>query len=101
MVRIFTTMCDHKDGCVKQYHCAYSIFPLSCLALEFSIIIDRAVGECGYVRDVADGQKDIDKWMVKLEMENLLNPELIQDDPFFKFIRAHKNEEYQAVSLKK
>ena len=35
-----TTVCDHTDGFTKQYRCAYSIYLLSFIALEVSIIID-------------------------------------------------------------
>ena len=45
---------------------------------------------------------DRDKQMHNPAIENPLNTELIQDNPiFFKFMRSHKNEEYQAVSLSK
>ena len=45
---------------------------------------------------------DIYKQMIKLAMENILNIELIRDDPnFFKFMQVHKNEEDKYVILAK
>ena len=40
--------------------------------------------------------------MLKVDIENLLNPEFIGDDPnVFKFMQVHENEEQQDVSLAK
>ena len=39
------------------------------------------------------GLNAIDKWILRLAMENSLNPELIRDEPiFFKFMQVHENE---------
>ena len=36
-----TIMWYHMDGCAKQYRCASEIYLLSCLNLEFYIVVDR------------------------------------------------------------
>ena len=76
-------MWDHTDNWSKQYNFASSVYPISCLALEFFIIIDRVVGAPGNRKYVADGLNDRDKLILKLSMAKLLNPELIQDEPIF------------------
>ena len=38
-----TAICDQTDGCAKHDCCASDIYLLSCLAIEFSIIVDIAV----------------------------------------------------------
>ena len=58
---LLTTMWDHTDGCAKQYRCASEIYLPKCLALEFSIIIDRAVEAPGYGKYDVDGLNYIDK----------------------------------------
>ena len=50
-----TTLWDHTDGCANHYCCASAIYLLSCIALEFSIIIDRTVIEPWYGKYVIDG----------------------------------------------
>ena len=96
------TMWDHRDGRANQYCCASSIYLLSCLALEFSIIIDISLGAHGHEKYVFDGLNAIEKQMLKLAMVKLLNPESIRDDlNIFKFMQVHKNEEYPDVSLEK
>ena len=70
-------MWDYTDGCTKQYHCASAIYLLSCIYLEFSIIIYRAVGAPEHGRYVVDGMNDRDKRMFKLAMANILKTELI------------------------
>ena len=42
---LLTTMWYHMDGFEKQYRFAYAIYLLTCIVLEFYIIIDRSVGE--------------------------------------------------------
>ena len=80
-------MWDHTGGCVKQYYCASAIYLLSCLVLEFSVIIGKLVGAHVHGKYVVDGINTRDKYMLKLTIAKLLNPELIQDDPiFFKFM---------------
>ena len=74
-------MWDQTDGCENQHLCASAIYLLSCIALEFSIIVDRAVGAPGHVKDVVDGLNYRDKRMLTLSMERLLNPKLIRDVP--------------------
>ena len=49
----------------------------------FSIIIYILVGETVHGKDVVDGLNYRDKWIIKLEMEKLFNPELILGDPKF------------------
>ena len=56
-----TTMWDPMDGCTKQYCCSLPIYLLSYLALEFSIIIDRAVGSPGHGKYVVHGLNARDK----------------------------------------
>ena len=70
-------MRDHTDGCAKQYRCAYDIYLLTCLDLEFCIIIYRAVGGPRHGKYVVDGLKSRDKCMLKLTREQLFNIELI------------------------
>ena len=69
-------MWDHTAGCAKQYHCTYNIYLLSFLALECCVIIDAALGALDHGKDVFDGINFGDKWIIKLVMENILNPEL-------------------------
>ena len=64
-----TTLWDHTDYFAKQYRCASDIYLLPCLALEFSIIFDRAVGAPGNGNDVVDGLNTRDKRMLKLAEE--------------------------------
>ena len=73
----------HTDGCAKQYHSASAIYPLSFLDLEFFIIIDIEVGSPGHGTDVVGVLYDRDKYMLKLAMAKLINPEIIRDDPIF------------------
>ena len=68
---LLKTLWDHTDGCAKKYHCASAIYLLSCLALEFSIIIDRELVESGHGKYMVYGMNDIYKWMLKLAMENI------------------------------
>ena len=79
IAQFLTTMLDDTDGCAKQYHCASYVYLLSCLALEFSTIIDKEVGAPGYGKYVVDSINDGDKWMLNLAMENKFNPKLILD----------------------
>ena len=76
-----TTMWDHTDGSANQCHCYSAIYIISCLALEYYIIIDRAVGSPGYGRYGLDGLNAIDKQMLRLTMANLLNTKLIRYEP--------------------
>ena len=78
-----TTMWDHTDGCAKQYCFASAIYLLSCITLEFSIIIDRAVGAPGNGKDVVYGLNTRYKLMPQLEMSKLLNTKSILDYPIF------------------
>ena len=71
------------DGCSKQYRCASAIYLLSCLYLEFCIIMYRAVGEPVHEKDVVDVLNYRDKLVINLEMEKLLNTKLIQCGTFF------------------
>ena len=58
------------------------------------IFVYRVVGAPGHVKNVVDGLNTRNKLMLKLETEDLLNPELISDDPdIFKFMQVHENEE--------
>ena len=74
---LLTTVRDHTDGCAKQYRCSSTIYLISCLVLEFNIIIDRAVVSPGNGKNVVDGLSARDKRMLTLEMEKLVNPGLI------------------------
>ena len=96
-----TTMWCHRYGCANQYRCVSDIYLLSCLALGFSGIIDKTVVSPVHGKDVVGCLNSRYKLMLKLEMEKLLNPELIRDDPFFKFMQVYENEEDQSVSLSK
>ena len=68
-----TTMWDPTDGCANPYIFASAVYLLSCLALEFSIVVDKSVGAPGHGIDVFDGMNDRYKRMLKLEMAKLLN----------------------------
>ena len=58
----------HMDGCANQYSCASDIYLLSCLTLEYSIIIiNIAVVSPVNGKDVEDGLNDRDKLMLKLK----------------------------------
>ena len=72
-----TTIWDHTNGCANRYRCETAIYLLSCLALEFSIIIDRSVVAPEHGKYVVDGLNDREKRMLKLIMTKLLNTELI------------------------
>ena len=61
-----TTMWYHMDGCTNQYPFTSDIYLLSCLALNFSIIIDIEVGEPRNGKYVVDGLSCRDKQMLKL-----------------------------------
>ena len=47
-----TTMWYHTYGCAKHYRFAPAIYLLSCLDLEFHIVIDRSVRSPGHGKDV-------------------------------------------------
>ena len=50
------------------------------------------VGAPGHGKYVVDGLNYRDKQMIRLEMENILNSELILDDlNVFKFMQVHEN----------
>ena len=86
---LLKTMWYQKYGCANKYHCASAIYLLSCISLEMLIIIDIEVGSPGHVKYFVGGLNYIYKWMLKLEMERLLNPELICDDTFSKFMQVY------------
>ena len=75
-------MWDHTYSCAKCYCCASAIYLLSCLTLELSIIIDRAVGSPGH-GNVVDGLNARYKRVLNLATAKLLNMKLIRDDPMF------------------
>ena len=86
-------MWNHTYGCANHYRCALAIYILPCIALEFSIIVDRIVEAPGHKKDMVDVMNYIDKWMLKLAITKLLNTELIIYDPIiFKFIQVHEEE---------
>ena len=72
-----TIMWYHIDFGPNQYHCESDMYLLSCIALEFTIIIDRAVGAPGNGKNVVDGLNARYKQMHKLAMTKVLNPKLI------------------------
>ena len=55
------------------------MYLLSCVTLDFFVIIDRAVYAFVHGKDVVHGMNAIDKCMLKLAMEKILNHELICD----------------------
>ena len=68
------------------------IFYLSDIIFCFIIffIVDRAVGAPVHEKYYVHGMNDREKWMLKLAMANILNPELIHDYPnFYKFMQVH------------
>ena len=86
-------MWDHTDGCTNQYRCASSIYILSFLDLYFIIIIDISVGDTVHGKYAVDGLNDRHNRIIKIAMEKLLNPELIQDDTKnVKSMQVHENE---------
>ena len=99
------TMLNHTDGFTKKYHCSYSIYLLSCIALEFCIIIDIAVSVPGHRwggGGVVSCMNARDKFILKLAMAKLLNYVLIHGGPnFFNFLQVHENKEDQAAILAK
>ena len=70
-------MWEHTDVCVKQYYRETDIYLLSCLALEFYIIIDRAVLAPVHKKYVVDVLNATEKQMLKLLMKKILNTKLI------------------------
>ena len=83
-------MWDHTDGCANQYCCTSVICLISCLALEFSIIIDISVQSPGHGNDVVGGLNARDKRMLKLAIPKLLDINLIRDNPsFYEFMQVH------------
>ena len=60
-------------GCAKHYQCPYVIYVISCLTLEFVIIIDRDVGELEHGKYVVYVLNYVYEWMLKLSMANILN----------------------------
>ena len=79
-------MWDHMDGSAKEYNCESAVYLLYCLNWEFCIIIDSVVGATGHDKHVVDSLDARDKRMPKYAMKNLLNTELICDNPnFFMF----------------
>ena len=87
-------MWDCTDDFENQYHCTSSFYLLSCLALESSIIIYIEVRATVHVKCLGNSLNDINKQMLKLVMENLLNLKLIRNDPIFsnscRFIKTKK-----------
>ena len=82
---IFTTMWHHTDCCTKHHRCEYAIYLLSCLTLEFCIIIDRAVGAPGHVKYFVGSLSARDKLIIELTMEKRFNTELVCGGPNFVF----------------
>ena len=80
---ILTTMWDHTGGCAHQYLCESAIYLLSCISLEYCIILYRAFGAPEHGKDFVYGLFSRDKLMLKLETAKLLTPGLIQDYPIF------------------
>ena len=71
MISTFLTiMWDHTDDCANQYCCASAIYLLSCLTLEFSIIIYKAARAPTNGKYVVYGLNARFKRMLKLEMSN-------------------------------
>ena len=54
------------DGCAKHYHFSSAIYLLSCLSLEFCIIIDIAIGAPVHGKNVGDGLNVREKLMMRL-----------------------------------
>ena len=87
-------MWEHTDGCAKQFSCSSTNYILSCLSLEFSIIIYILVGAPKHRKYLVGGLHDRYKRILKLAMSKILNPELILDNPFFssscRFMKMNK-----------
>eukprot|EP00957_Ditylum_brightwellii_P137269 10465349-Ditylum_brightwellii.AAC.1 len=52
---------EETDGCAKQYRCAAAFNLLSMLAMQYNIVIDRAIQAAGHGKDVVDGLNAVDK----------------------------------------
>jgi hypothetical protein len=70
-----STIMEDTDGCAKQYRSATALYLLSMLALQFNVVIDRAVGAPGHGKDVVDGLNAVDKRFLRNAMFRILNPE--------------------------
>ena len=93
-------MWDHKDGWKISIDVHLIFIYHLILIYKFCIIIDRAVGAPVHAKDVVDVLNFIDKYMLKLAMINILNIELIYDDPnFYKFMQVYETKEDQYVIL--
>ena len=73
-------MCNITEDCTNYYFCAYSICIQSCLALNLSIIIDRAIESPRHGKHMVSGMNYRDKNMLKLAMVKLFNSEFIRYD---------------------
>ena len=68
----------------------------------FRIFINISVSETDQCEDSVDSLNYRYKWMMKLEMETILNPELLHDDPkLYNFMQVHESEEDKDVNLPK
>ena len=91
---------DHTGGCTKQYRCSYDTYLPYCLSLELSVIIYLAFDATVHNKDYANVINDIDKLIFKLSIAEILDPELIHDDPiFYKYVQVHETEGDQYVIL--
>ena len=80
-------------GFAKWYCFVSVIYILSCIDLEFCIIIDRYIGSPLHVKDDVDCINVRDKNMLNLEMAKLLNTESIHDNSnFYKFMQVCETE---------
>ena len=73
-------------GCANHYQCLYEIYLISCLTLEFVIIVDRDVSELEHGKYVVDVLNYGYEWMLKLSMANILNPDLFLIIPILKVL---------------
>ena len=83
-------MWDQMDDCAKHYCCAYSIYLLSCLALEFINIIDKKVDAPEHGKYVVDIMNARERWMLKLTMSKLLNMMIISFSSSRRFMITKK-----------
>ena len=60
---------DRTDGCAKQYRSGNALFLMNIIALNYNIIIDRAVCAPGHGKSIIDGMNAVDKHYLRQVMD--------------------------------
>ena len=84
-----STIMEDTDSCAKQYRCATAFYLLSRLAVQFDVVIDRAVGAPGHGKGVVDGLNALDKMFLCSAMFCILFPEETMNSKICSFILPH------------